>query len=283
MSRATSGAGSGWWSAFMGGNSPRSTPAPAAPVGNALQRGDRPLWGNFGSHELTPRDTLRDTGFGLNQNRGFNAAGPRPPIMVGNNSDIWNINNQGLQRELFARGQAGDNYRAQLAAEASRYPHELRQSRFNTLLPYFYGQLNDLNNERVGGQSPAGPPIRTDPILNEQQIQQQVNAANARNEVATGTAMRNLLNTTGGRAVGANSPMVQAIMANLAAANLNTNTGNETNLRLAAAKDNRQLGFNIDRALEEQFATRQQEDIARRQALNQQRAAILGFGSSLIG
>jgi len=194
---------------------------------------------------------------------------------------------QGQQADLARQFQGGqaeaqralELHQAQIAADASRYPFDLKQQRFDQLFPMFQHSLTALGTPgqpfTAGGASGASPEITVGGTLNPQQVQQQVNSQRAANDQATEGRMRQTAGQTAGRGFGANSPLLMALQGQAMGQNLATNTANERETRLGAAQQNSQHVLSTQQAREAQFASRQGEDIARRQPYFQQSNALL--------
>jgi hypothetical protein len=178
----------------------------------------------------------------------------------------------GYQKKLLGQREAGDNYRAQLAADASKFPAMLAQNRFDRIAPTLQGMLND--GGLVGGQSPRSPGISVGPVWGNQQIQQQVNAGRAFNDRKLGGNLRQIRQSAAGRGMAANSPLQQSLstQARMGTAAANADLGR--NVRWDAAQGNAQHVLGTQQAREQQFASRQQEDIERRKARNQYQSSI---------
>lgn len=170
-----------------------------------------------------------------------------------------------------------------LQAQASMFPHQLRQQRFDQVWPWAqqqFGGFNQLFGQSGGGQQVGTQPqIESNPIWGEQAIQQQVNARRSANDQGTAAQIRGMREDLGGRGFGSNSPLAQALATQYQMQNLATNTANERDFRFDAAQQNAQHVLRAQQALEEQYANRQMEDIQR------QRNFISGLGTqaSLLG
>ena len=159
-----------------------------------------------------------------------------------------------------------------------------QMARFNQILPLLTGQLNNLNSGAytAGGSNSTAPPITTGPVLNPQQIQQQVNQSNANTDKSTATNIQQSNGNLGGRGFGSNSPLQMMLNQAAQSSGLATKTGNETNLRLNAANANASNLLNTQQALSNQWATSNQLDINRRTPIIQQQTALLGALANLV-
>lgn len=232
---------------------------------------------------------LRNQGFGLNYSRGFQSRGPagfgstgRIEALQGAQDYIGSAQRLRGQKDLLGIEQGGANYRAQLAADAARYPAQLQQERFNQVFPLLSGLLGGYNFDRVGGQSGPSPEITVGPVWNQQQVQQQVNAARATNDAVTANQTRATEQEVAGRGFGSNSPLLAALRSGQQMAGMRTNAESERNIRLGAAETNAQQLLKTQQAREGQFATRMDEDIRRRQAALQGYSALLGTLGGLV-
>ncbi len=219
----------------------------------------------------------------------------------GGQTNAQGINGQGInalyQSPLALQGaqtRAASNQGQLYSAEAAHAGDQLaatqlteadKMSRFNQVYGLLGGQLGKLGNGGVysaGGQNSAAPPITTGPVLNPQQIQQQVNQSSANVDKSTATNIQHNNSELGGRGFGSNSPL--SMMLNQAAQGqgLATKTSNETNTRLNAANANSQNLLNTQQALSNQWATGNQLDINRRAPVIQQQTALLGALAGLV-
>lgn len=145
----------------------------------------------------------------------------------------------------YARMQPTVNMRndnsAQVGALASMIPASMQQQRFNTIFPYLTGQLNARQQSpliQVTPQSTPRPEITVRPIYDEAQVQSQVNAMRARNDVSLASRMNEAQQRAAGSGYGANSPILEATRARLQAANTAANTQGELDMRTQLAGAN---------------------------------------------
>lgn len=181
---------------------------------------------------------------------------------------------------------AADLAAAQIGADASRYPHQLRQDRFNAVFPELQRQMNATGQTAMstaGGASGTGPTINSNPIWNPQSLQQQINASRATTDQGTATQINNMQGSLAGRGFGTNSPLAQALTAQYQGQGLAANVGNERQARMTAAQGNATQQLQSQTAREGQFASRQQEDIERRKPYFAQQNALLAALTSLAG
>lgn len=160
-----------------------------------------------------------------------------------------------------------------------------KMARFGKVYGLLGGVLGHLGNGGAltpGGSNGTPPPITTGPVLNPQQIQQQVNQSNANVDKNTATNIQHSNQDLGGRGFGSNSPLAAALQMGYQNQGLQTRTGNETNLRLNAAQANSGNLLNTQQALSNQWATGNQLDINRRTPYIQQQTALLGALSGLV-
>lgn len=134
----------------------------------------------------------------------------------------------------------------------------------------------------AGGQSGPSPEITVGGVLNPQQIQQQVNAARAANDMATGSRITDTNRSLAGRGFGAGSPLAAALSTGMQNQNLATNTANEREIRLGGAQMNSGQLLRSQMAREEQFGRRQQEDIERRRPYFQTQASLLAALAGMV-
>lgn len=193
-----------------------------------------------------------------------------------------------LNAELQRQGYANQQSIAQMQAEASKYPHLLKEKRFNQLFPMVQnvlggqggmaGMFGSAGGPAYTGQGQVGqqPFISDAPVYDNQQIQEQVNAQRAQGDAALAGKQRQMQQSMAGRGFGSRSPIAMAMSNALFGQNLAANTANESQLRFDAAGANAKQRLEGQQARERQFASRQQEEIER----NKTRSGII---SSLFG
>lgn len=103
------------------------------------------------------------------------------------------------------------------------------------------------------------PFISQSGALTPSQIQSQVNAAYARNDLKTASEVLNLTNSLTGQGFSANSPIVAALRVGLTSQNLRASVLAEQQIRLESAKTNRDTVLNAQKAASDQFI--QQEGV----------------------
>jgi hypothetical protein len=197
----------------------------------------------------------------------------------GGGRTIWDD----LQERKLAAGQReGQLEAARIGANASMYPHQLKQERFDTIFPWLQGQLGSFQSQMAtaGGQSGPSPEITVGGVYNPQQIQQQVNSARATNDRTAAGQMRRQSQDVAGRGFGSSSPLLMAMNGMTQANNMATNTDSEREIRMGAAQQNAGHVLNTQQAREGQFASRQREDIERRKPIWNTYNNLLG---SLVG
>jgi hypothetical protein len=161
--------------------------------------------------------------------------------------------------------------------QAAQLAEGNKMSRFNSILPLLSNQFSNLNRgfATAGGSNGNPPPISTGPVLNDQQIQQQVNQSNAATDQSAQGQMQRSDSSLAGRGFGANSPLSMALNNATQGQARATNVGNETNLRLNAAQQNAGHLLNTQQALSNQWATGNQLDIQRRAPIYAQQNALI--------
>lgn len=190
----------------------------------------------------------------------------------------WLGYNRGQQDQA---GRENQRNIAQIGADASMYPAKLAQERFNTVFPWLQGQFSS-----VGGGAPGGSPVGKQPnitvggVWNPGQVQQQVNTSRANTDQSAASQMQNQTRQVASQGFGSNSPILAALKGQTLGNALQTNVGNETNIRQNAAQQNASHLLGTQQAAEGQYASRQAEDIKRRQTGAQMYSALL---SSLAG
>lgn len=177
--------------------------------------------------------------------------------------------NLGFQASLDEKAREANLSAAQAKAEL-----DAKQGRFNSVFGYLQGLgSNFLNSSpfgqafRAGGSPVGGPEPRIDanPVWNPQQVQQQVNNQRAQNDAGLQSQERQNSQSLAGRGYGANSPLLSAMNQSASNANLIANASADRDTRLNAAQANAGQVLKGQQAQEGQYASRQQEDIQRRQ------------------
>lgn len=238
--------------------------------------------------------------FGLNSDQGF---GSRNSGMVGMTGQGYGIqdylnHHQGLDQLAQVNAQqkgaldvagvnnAGETTRANIAAQAATLPARLREQNFNQVFPFLKSQLSALGTQgglaRAGGQSGPSPEISVGPVLNDQQIQQQVNATRASNDATAANQTVQDQRDAGGRGFASNSPLLAMLNAGRQMSANQANTQAEQGLRLNAAQQNAGHILDTQQAREQQFASRQQEDIQRRVPVFAQQNALIAALSGIL-
>lgn len=218
--------------------------------------------GNFGSMQFGPQAQGPTAGYAL-ANTGFQGYQQRK------NTELQN---------------AGNLATAQVAADAAKYGATVRAGEFNQLFPYLTSQYANLGKEfaNAGGQSPPSPEISVGPIWNPQQIQQQVNKSRASTDATTANQQRQDQQSLAGRGFGGNSPLLQLLQSGRQMAGNQANQQAMSQIPYQAAQGNQQAILDSQKARESQFATRQQEDIARRAPIYAQQSSLLQALAGLI-
>lgn len=164
---------------------------------------------------------------------------------------------------------AGQQKVAEISTQPALQANQMKQDRFNSVFPWLQGQMGSFGSQMAtaGGDSGQSPTIKVGGVWNPQQIQQQVNDTRAQNDRTTATKNAADASSLSGRGFGSNSPLLQALYGQNAAANLGTNTQAENQLRTQTAQQNAEHLLGTQTAKENQFASRQREDIERKKPI----------------
>lgn len=141
-----------------------------------------------------------------------------------------------------------------------------QENKFNQVWGALSGLLGRFGNgppTKVGGDSGAGPHISAGPVYSPEQIQQNVNAARAQNEGKAATAMKKQREALAGRGFGDSSPLLAAMQASMNAGMMGANADAERGIRQGAAEMNAGQLLKGQTARENQYASRQAEQIQR--------------------
>lgn len=246
--------------------------------------------------QFTPTMT-RDSGFGLNFNQGFGSRrGPTGSTGLFEGMEgaqragqqLQNFREAGRAREfergnlnlqlnqkreadaldaaLRREGYANSSQIANMQAEASKYPHVLKQQRWGQIFPHvqgILGQAGNLNDMYSGSQLDKSATIDQSPVYSGQQIQEQVNATRAQNDAATASRQSALSRQLAGRGYGSRSPIGLMMNQSLMGQNLQGNTAAEQQLRFGAAESNAKHVLNAQKANVDRVAGYNQQDTER--------------------
>ncbi len=188
----------------------------------------------------------------------------------------------GNRTQLTRMQNRGENRRAQIAANASMYPAQLQQERFNTLLPLLQGALGGQSQYSVGGQSQQGPAISSRPVWDDSQVNQRVNLMAAQNSQKAASQMNAAQQQAAGNGFGSRSPLLAELNARYQGQAMANTTRGENDLRWNAAQGNAQQVLAAQQAQEQQVANRNQEDIERRKTWSGYQSSLLGALAGLM-
>jgi hypothetical protein len=206
----------------------------------------------------------------------------------GSQQGLANQNAQGV----LQRGNQKDI--AQIGADAATLPARLQQQRFGQVFPWVQGQLGGLGAWGSGGGAAFGagntspgqvgqqPQINAGPVWTQDQIQQQVNGQAAQNDAKTGGQVRDIQSSTAGRGFGSNSPLAQALGTMAQGQNTATNANMAQQTQWNAAQGNAQQQLAGQTAQENQFASRQNEDIERHKVIAGRQNALIAALAGMV-
>lgn len=146
--------------------------------------------------------------------------------------------------------------------------------RFGQVMPYLTGGLASAagaGGSAIGQQTP----ITQGPVWTQQQIQQQVNNMTAGNNAQLGTQNKQAAQSLGGRGLGSNSPLLNAITGQNQMQNLLANTQGAQQINWNAAQGNAQQVLADQTQQEKNWSDLQNQDIGRRQINQSGMNAIL--------
>jgi hypothetical protein len=196
---------------------------------------------------------------------------------------------KGLADQQYSLGQQGLASQQSIArtqADASMFPAQQQQARFNQVFPFLTNALNNFGSSKSAyagqGQVGTAPEISAAPTLNPFQVQQQVNTMRAGNDASAAGAQRGMQSQLAGRGLGASSPLSAALGQQIQGQNQMANTAGESQTRLGAAQQNAQQVLQGQQAQEGQFASRQHEDIERNKTRLSSYNALLGALGGLV-
>lgn len=122
-----------------------------------------------------------------------------------------------------------------------------------------------MESERVGGQMQPQPAFNPSPVYTDQQMKQQVNAAQAANESRGATAQRQLQDSSGSRGFGAASPAVQALSRQIQMQTMGANATAAREIPFQAAQANADSMFRGQQLQHQRWQGAEDSDIRRRQ------------------
>src|SRR5262245_962930 len=193
----------------------------------------------------------------------------------------------GYQSSLAGQEDANRIAVANIAAEASKYPHLLRQQRWNTLFPYMQRDLQEAQSGQafaayggLKGDPGPRPYISDAPVYSDQMIQERVNAQRSASDAALQSRQAQTARQMAGRGYGARSPLAMALSEAAYGQNLAGNTAAEQQMRLEAAKANAEQVLKAQGLRSEAYTQDVQADVERKKTLasylTQLRAPIYG-------
>lgn len=151
-----------------------------------------------------------------------------------------------------------------------------QKQKFNTGMGLLQNTLAGFNDQgRVGGASGQGPHIQGGPLWTNQAINQNVNANNASIDQQTASNQQRLAGNMAGKGFGSRSPLAMALAQQGQQSAMGQKADYARQFVPEARQQNAKFGLSVGQAQEQQFAQRQQEDIQRRQALQQQQNSLL--------
>lgn len=181
--------------------------------------------------------------------------------------DTANRGNE-LQAETARRGQ-------DLSFQSSMAPVTLARDRFNSVLPMFQQALAAGPGEKVGGQNTPQPGVTVGGVYTPQQIEEQVNAAYAKNAGQTDTARRLATESAAGRGIAPQSPLLSALNGQLLAAQMAADADAGRNIRFDAAGANAKQQTASEGLRGELWQADNAMEIQRRQMADNSRNALL--------
>lgn len=140
----------------------------------------------------------------------------------------------------------------------------------------------------VGGSTAAAvtvtvPYIASRGVFTPTQLQQQVNAAYARNDARTQTQIRQAQGDLAGRGFSSTSPILDALRVGFVTANLRASIEAATQIRLQSAQANVDAVFRAQQAKSEQYLKQEDVLINAAQVAVQRQVGILNAVASLVG
>lgn len=127
------------------------------------------------------------------------------------------------------------------------------------------------------------PFISTSGVLTPSQVQQQVNAAYARNDAKTQSELRKLTGDMAGRGFSGTSPILAALQVGLVGQGLRASIQAATQIRLDAAKLNADAVFDGQKAVSEQFIQQEQVMLDDAKNTTARVVGVLGAVAQMIG
>lgn len=190
--------------------------------------------------------------------------------------DAANRGNE-LQAQTAQRGQ-------DLSFRASMAPVEFARDRFNSVLPMFQTALAGGGDaERVGGQNTPTPGVTVGGVYSPQQVDEQVNAARARNAEETATQQRLAREQGAARGMSSRSPLAAALDQRFASGRMAADADAERQIRFDAAGANARQQTASEGLRGQLWNQENALDIQRRQTAQQGRNALLAALAGFAG
>jgi hypothetical protein len=164
--------------------------------------------------------------------------------------------------------------------------NDYKNQRFGQVMPLFQQAMNGMAQSQrglVGGDSGQGPHIPGGPIWSQDAVQQNLNANRAQIDQQTATNNKTMQGNMAGKGFGARSPLAMALEQQGAQSGMAQKADYAREFVPQTRQANATFGLQVGQAQENQFAQRQSEDIARRQALASTQNSLLQALGGLMG
>lgn len=173
------------------------------------------------------------------------------------------------------------------SAETGRLTTKLNyaDSKFNIVYPVVQASLAASASTTTPGlrQWPDLPFISTSGVLTPAQIQQQVNAAWARNDSRTQAQIIQTQRELAGRGFSSNSPLLEALKVGYIGQNFRANNDAATQIRIEGAKANADAVFQGQKAVADQFNNQQGVVLESEKNQVTRQVGLVGALAQLIG
>lgn len=256
---------------------------PTGPAGGANQSS---AWDSYNQRQQNQASAAQQ-GANNQLQRYLSDSSNQSAANLANASNAERAREAALSAQTSQQGYASQERQANIAAQASEYPAQLQQERFQTVMPYFTQALQGLQGQgsyayKGQGQVGSQPTITAAPVFTNQQIQQQVNSQRSQADSRGQQDIRTQRADLAGRGYGANSPLAAALESATMGRSMNAGATAERETRLGSAQANASQLLQGQQAQEQQFSNRQSEDIDRNKAYTGALAAMLGSFGQLI-
>jgi hypothetical protein len=189
----------------------------------------------------------------------------------------------GSPGETLGQWEAGNQYQLGLGQLGLGQAQLAQQgSQFNQVFGALQGMLGGLGSTSPGGTNTAQPGVTANQVWTPQQVQQQVNTAQANATQGAQSQAQSMAAKMAGQGFGSRSPALAAQQQNAMLQALAAGQNSAQNIQYQAAQGNAQQQLAGQQLQQQAWQNWNQADIARRQQSTQLAAAGLGALAGII-